>query len=152
MRPEVLTIIFYFCSAFITSSIAYNGTKLVLSGRQRIYNWTRVVEQEDQVVFTASGERIDSTACVIPEIERFRDVYILDLETSIWTRLADGPFAYTDFVTAVAGDHLVLYGSHSGFMHVRQMDGYDYGAEISVLNLKENAWVDRFTPSRDGNL
>ncbi|KAF9310532.1 hypothetical protein BG003_008433 [Podila horticola] len=33
---------------------AYNGTKLVLSGGQRIYNWTSVVEQEDQVVFTAS--------------------------------------------------------------------------------------------------
>ncbi|KAG0095991.1 hypothetical protein BGZ93_005149 [Podila epicladia] len=73
------------------------------------------------------------------EVEHFRDVYVLDLETSVWMLLAEGPFAHTYFVAAVAGDQLVLYGSHTG-THVRQMCGCDYGAEMSVLYL-ENAWV-----------
>ncbi|KAG0353790.1 hypothetical protein BG005_006935 [Podila minutissima] len=98
------------------SRTTYNGTKLVLSSGRHTLGWITVVEQQDQVVFTAGGEQIGPTTTVKEEIEYFRDVYVIDQETSVWTRLANGPFRYTNFVAAVAGDHLVLYGSHAGLI------------------------------------
>lgn len=132
--------------------LAYNGTKLVLSSGRHTLGWITVVEQQDQVVFTAGGEQIGPTTTVKEEIEYFRDVYVIDQETSVWTRLANGPFRYTNFVAAVAGDHLVLYGSHAGLIRVRQMCGYDYSTKMAVLDLKENVWVDQFTPSQIAQL
>jgi len=71
-------------------------------------------------------------------MEYRKDVYILDLETSVWTRLADGPLEYTTFVSEVSSDHLVLYGDHDGLRREFKGCHYDHGAEMSVLDLQEN--------------
>lgn len=82
-------------------------------------------------------------------MEYCKDVYVLDLETSVRTRLADGPLEYMTFVSVVSGYHFVIYGDHDGLRRKFKGYRYDHGAEMSVLDLKENVWVDQFTPSQD---
>lgn len=72
------------------------------------------------------------------KMERRKNVYVLDLERSVRTCLADSPLEYTTFVSVVSGDHFVIHGDLDGLRREFKGCRYDHGAEMSALNLKEN--------------
>jgi len=80
-----------------------------------------------------------------PTNRSLNGVYMLDVVTLVWTRLADAPSPYYKPICAVSGDYLVTYGGYSAY-------GYSYSAIVtngnppSILNLKENVWVTEYKP------
>lgn len=80
------------------------------------------------------------------------DMHVFDLETSAWTRMADPPAEYAKVFGAVSGDHLVLYGTaREQETHAPGPCGCDVGVH-SVLNMKENVWVDHYTLSQSSDM
>ncbi|KAF8985950.1 hypothetical protein BGZ52_009743 [Haplosporangium bisporale] len=78
------------------------------------------------------------------------DVYIFDIETSIWTMETTTPVGYFSAACAVSGDHLILYGGMS-VVYNPHPDQYasDFVANgtPSIYNMKTRTWVSVYTPS-----
>ncbi|KAF9430382.1 hypothetical protein BGZ94_007120 [Podila epigama] len=109
---------------------AFGGTKLMLAGGS-----AKLTPEEVKKL-----GRLDTS--YIAEYygqQPLRDVYMFDVATSEWTRMADGPVGYAGAACAVSGDHLVLYGETR------------LGTSASILNMKDNIWVEAFHPQDDAS-
>lgn len=82
-----------------------------------------------------------------------KDVYMLDVATSAWTKLTDAPSTYYKPVCAVSGDYLIVYGGYSAHPVGNHFYGLVDGIVVtngnppSILDLKNNAWVTEYRPS-----
>lgn len=130
MRKSAINDLTHFTPLLLTYTfLAYGGRKLVF----------------------VSG--LDSSSKMAGETKYTNDIHVFELETSAWTRMADSPVVYTKALGAVSGDHLVLYGivveqeSHAHGPGCR----CDVGVH-SVLNMKDNVWVDHYTPSQSSDM
>jgi hypothetical protein len=109
---------------------AYGGTKIILLG---------------------GGKQLSDGAINGPVLGKditLKDVYMLDVATSVWSKLADAPSSYYEPICAVSGDFLVVYGGYSTYAD----NGHDgktivtNGNPPSILNLKDNVWVTEYKP------
>jgi len=83
-----------------------------------------------------------------------KDVYILDVATSIWSRLADAPRAALGPGCAVSGNSFLYWG---GAKSINATEFFEGGANPinaselneegpAILNLASNTWGNRYTP------
>ncbi|KAG0341251.1 hypothetical protein BG000_009701 [Podila horticola] len=119
------------CAGDIPSPL-YGGTKLVAVGGKRKIEWERNVDPEirDNLVLS--------------------DIYMFDVETSVWTKETTTPVGYTAAACATSGDHLVLYGGYSVSKDPSpDVDGDDFvcNSTTSIYNMKTRTWVSTYTPS-----
>jgi hypothetical protein len=95
--------------------LAYGGKKLILAG----------------------GRKFNET-------QALSDAYMLDVKTSVWTRLNDAPRIAWSPVCAVTGDLFVYWGGD----HVSPNES-DYGSNgqgPAILNLATNTWDIGYAP------
>ncbi|KAF9310035.1 hypothetical protein BG003_009020 [Podila horticola] len=76
-------------------------------------------------------------------------VYMLDVTTLVWTKLADAPLPYFKSSCAMSGDYLVAFGGYNAHGGYNPNNGTVImnGNPPSILNVKENVWVTEYKPS-----
>ncbi|KAK3805812.1 MAG: hypothetical protein J3Q66DRAFT_359765 [Benniella sp.] len=72
----------------------------------------------------------------------YQDVYIFDVATSVWSRLADAPRPALGPGCAVSGDSFLYWGG-AKFNNATELN--EEGP--AILNLVSNTWGNRYTPS-----
>lgn len=121
----------YLCSPFcgFLFPAAYGGSKLIVLGGANI-----TVYQ-------------NSTAT--PKNHALNKVYMLDVTTLVWTKLADAPLPYFKSSCAMSGDYLVAFGGYNAHGGYNPNNGTVImnGNPPSILNVKENVWVTEYKPS-----
>ncbi|KAF9395722.1 hypothetical protein CPC16_007237 [Podila verticillata] len=114
-------------------------------------SWSTVVRRTQDVILMK--KTIDWEDIPYPEVRInlvLSDVYIFDIETSIWTMETTTPVGYSSAACAVSGDHLILYG---GMSVVYNPHPDQYGSDFvangtpSIYNMKTRTWVSVYTPS-----
>ncbi|KAG0028066.1 hypothetical protein BGZ81_005020 [Podila clonocystis] len=74
------------------------------------------------------------------------DVFMFDVETSVWTKVTTTPVRYHGSACAVSGDSLILYGGYNGYY----LDGLVRHSENdnvpSIYDMKKNIWVSTYIP------
>ncbi|KAG0020139.1 hypothetical protein BGZ82_011684 [Podila clonocystis] len=74
------------------------------------------------------------------------DVFMFDVETSVWTKVSTTPVRYLGSACAVSGDSLILYGGFNGYY----LDGLVRLSENdnvpSIYDMKKNIWVSTYIP------
>lgn len=119
-------------TSFFVFLQAYGGTKLVVVGGKRKVDLENIPYPEVRINHVLS------------------DVYIFDIETSIWTMETATPIGYSSALCAISGDHLILYG---GMSVVYNPHPDQYGSDFvansttSIYNMKTRTWVSMYTPS-----
>ncbi|KAF9304310.1 hypothetical protein BG003_001740, partial [Podila horticola] len=71
------------------------------------------------------------------------DVFIYDVETSVWTKGENSTVGHVGGACAVSGDSLVLYG---GYEVYGGKEGSVKNSVPSVYNLKSNTWSSKYQP------
>ncbi|GJJ76128.1 hypothetical protein EMPS_08487 [Entomortierella parvispora] len=104
---------------------AYNGTKLIIAGG----------------AIDNSGTR----APVNPNLA-LDDVYMLDVPTMVWTKMASMPSKYYGGICAVSGDSFIIWGGYNTFSGDSVVIQSNLGGPI-VLDMKANSWGTVYTPS-----
>ncbi|KAG0323475.1 hypothetical protein BG000_002641 [Podila horticola] len=68
------------------------------------------------------------------------DVFMFDVETSVWTKVSTTPVGYYGSACAVSGDSLILYGGYKG------LDMPENDDVPSIYDMKKNTWVSTYIP------
>lgn len=105
--------------------IAYGGTKLIVAG--------------GAISPSGTPEPVNSNLAL-------DDVYMLDVATLVWTKLASLPTKYYGGVCAVSGDSFIIWGGYSTYSGDMVVVQSNLGGPI-VLDLKANTWGTNYTPS-----
>ncbi|KAG0352698.1 hypothetical protein BGZ54_002620 [Gamsiella multidivaricata] len=104
---------------------AYGGTKLILAGGR-----------------SSTAPDDDTNAAL-------NDVYLYDVATSVWTKMASAPSPHHGGVCAVSGDSFIIWGGYSAYSNnneviVANEDG------PAIFNMSSNTWGTTYTPTPVG--
>jgi len=72
----------------------------------------------------------------------YKDVFIYDVATSVWSKLTNAPRPAWGVVCATSGDSLIYWGgtNTNGDINTSNDEG------PAILNIASNTWGSRFTP------
>ncbi|KAG0356703.1 hypothetical protein BG005_004351 [Podila minutissima] len=73
------------------------------------------------------------------------DVFMFDVETSIWTKVSTTPVGYYGSACAVSGDSLILYGGYKGY-YSEGLGLSENNNVPSIYDMKKNTWVSTYIP------
>jgi len=84
-----------------------------------------------------------------------KEVYMFDVDTSIWSRLADAPRAALGPGCAVSGDSFLYWGGARSINATEFIEGGANSINVSelneegpaILNLASNTWGNKYYPS-----
>ena len=71
------------------------------------------------------------------------DVFMFDVETSVWTKVSATPVGYYSSACAISGDSLILYG---GFKESYRHGNVKNDNVPSIYDIKKNRWVSTYIP------
>lgn len=100
----------------------------------------------------AGGARSDHLETPVwPEYDDFThddnkvlsDVFMFDVETSVWTKVSATPVGYYSSACAISGDSLILYG---GFKESYRHGNVKNDNVPSIYDIKKNRWVSTYIP------
>ncbi|GJJ76173.1 hypothetical protein EMPS_08532 [Entomortierella parvispora] len=103
---------------------ANNGTKLIVAGG----------------AMDVSG----NPGSVIPNLA-LDDVYMLDVASMVWTKMASMPSKYYGAVCAASGDSFIIWGGYNIYSSDQWEVTANWGGP-AILDMKANTWGTSYTP------
>ncbi|KAG0336918.1 hypothetical protein BG004_007860 [Podila humilis] len=98
---------------------------------------------------TTSGSPVATPPPGSPYNDVLNDVYSFDVATATWSKLANTPVGFYGSVCAVSGDYVIFYGGYNEYSEMPRRLVYNENKPY-IMSLKDNAWVDEFTPANIG--